>query len=156
LSLSRRARRRHLSLSTWLRTTSTGRWGSKGSKPQTPRNLFLVMLLGGLWHGTDWKFALWGGLVLLRILWWRRGKPEYETLASKVFGVPTTFSVVVFSCVFFRAESWGCSASPRWQLRGPAHARVQRGIAARIAGAYLTMRARPKPSVPCRPNAKPR
>lgn len=103
----------HLSLSTWLRDyLYRPLGGNQGSKLQTLRNLFLVMLLGGLWHGADWKFALWGGLhglalVVLRVLWWRRGKPEYETLLSKAFGVATTFSVVVFSRVFFRAETVG-------------------------------------------------
>jgi alginate O-acetyltransferase complex protein AlgI len=103
----------HLSLSTWLRDyLYRPLGGNKGSKLQTLRNLFLVMLLGGLWHGADWKFAVWGGLhgmalVVLRILWWWRGKPEYETRLSRVFGVATTFSVVVLSRVFFRAETVG-------------------------------------------------
>jgi alginate O-acetyltransferase complex protein AlgI len=74
------------------------------------RNLFLVMALGGLWHGADWRFAVWGGLhgiflVLLRIKWWVWGKPEYERWYQVAFGVFITFSVVVFTRVFFRAES---------------------------------------------------
>jgi D-alanyl-lipoteichoic acid acyltransferase DltB (MBOAT superfamily) len=54
-------RRWHISLSTWLRDylyISLG--GSRFSAWLTYRNLFLTMLLGGLWHGAAWNFVLWG------------------------------------------------------------------------------------------------
>lgn len=56
-------RRWHISLSTWLRDylyISLG--GNRGGKLKTYVNLFLTMLLGGLWHGAGWMFILWGGL----------------------------------------------------------------------------------------------
>lgn len=56
-------RRWHISLSTWLRDylyISLG--GNRGSKLKTYVNLFLTMLLGGLWHGAGWMFIIWGGL----------------------------------------------------------------------------------------------
>ena len=61
-------RRWHISLSSWLRDylyISLG--GNRGSTAKTYRNLFLTMFLGGLWHGANWTFVLWGtwhGVIL--------------------------------------------------------------------------------------------
>jgi D-alanyl-lipoteichoic acid acyltransferase DltB (MBOAT superfamily) len=67
-------RRWHISLSTWLRDylyISLG--GNRRGAARTYVNLLLTMLLGGLWHGAAWSFALWGiwhgaGLAVHRIL----------------------------------------------------------------------------------------
>ncbi|HET9991506.1 MAG TPA: MBOAT family O-acyltransferase, partial [Kofleriaceae bacterium] len=56
-------RRWHISLSTWLRDylyVTLG--GSRGAPWRTYLNLSLTMLLGGLWHGANWTFVVWGGL----------------------------------------------------------------------------------------------
>ena len=54
-------RRWHISLSTWLRDyLYIPLGGNKKSKPRTYLNLFIVMFLGGLWHGASWNFILWG------------------------------------------------------------------------------------------------
>ncbi len=53
----------HISLSSWLRDylyISLG--GNRGGRWPTCRNLMLTMLLGGLWHGANWTFVMWGGL----------------------------------------------------------------------------------------------
>ena len=56
-------RRWHLSLSSWLRDYLYIPLGGNRKGPgRTYLNLFLVMFLGGLWHGAEWKFALWGSL----------------------------------------------------------------------------------------------
>lgn len=56
-------RRWHLSLSSWLREyLYIPLGGNRKGKGRTYFNLFLVMFLGGLWHGAAWKFALWGSL----------------------------------------------------------------------------------------------
>jgi len=56
-------RRWHLSLSAWLRDYLYIPLGGNQKGPaRTYINLFLVMFLGGLWHGAEWKFALWGTL----------------------------------------------------------------------------------------------
>jgi D-alanyl-lipoteichoic acid acyltransferase DltB (MBOAT superfamily) len=59
----------HISLSTWLRDyLYIPLGGNRGSEAQTRRNLFLTMLLGGLWHGAAWTFVVWGayhGLLLI-------------------------------------------------------------------------------------------
>ncbi|BCX48315.1 alginate O-acetyltransferase [Haloferula helveola] len=56
-------RRWHLSLSSWLRDyLYIPLGGNRKGGGRTYFNLFLVMFLGGLWHGAAWKFALWGSL----------------------------------------------------------------------------------------------
>ena len=61
-------RRWHISLSNWLRDyLYIPLGGNRGSVVKTYRNLFLTMLLGGLWHGANWTFVVWGayhGLIL--------------------------------------------------------------------------------------------
>ncbi len=56
-------KRWHMSLSGWLRDYLYIPLGGNRKGPaRTYVNLFLVMFLGGLWHGAEWKFALWGSL----------------------------------------------------------------------------------------------
>jgi len=56
-------RRWHLSLSSWLRDyLYFPLGGNRKGAGRTYFNLFLVMFLGGLWHGAAWKFAIWGSL----------------------------------------------------------------------------------------------
>jgi alginate O-acetyltransferase complex protein AlgI len=56
-------KRWHMSLSAWLRDyLYIPLGGNRKGSGRTYVNLFLVMFLGGLWHGAEWKFALWGSL----------------------------------------------------------------------------------------------
>ena len=73
----------HISLSTWLRDyLYIPLGGSRGSAWKTYRNLFLTMLLGGLWHGASWNFVIWGALhgaalgVVRAYQRWRGAKGE--------------------------------------------------------------------------------
>jgi len=60
-SISDYWRRNHISLSTWLRDyLFIPLGGSRGSFWHTTRNNLITMTLGGLWHGANWNFALWG------------------------------------------------------------------------------------------------
>jgi D-alanyl-lipoteichoic acid acyltransferase DltB (MBOAT superfamily) len=66
-------RRWHMSLSRWLRDylyISLG--GNRGGPARRDRNLFLTMLLGGLWHGAAWTFVVWGAFHGLGLLVERR------------------------------------------------------------------------------------
>ncbi|MEK7950833.1 MBOAT family O-acyltransferase [Luteolibacter sp. Y139] len=71
-------RRWHMSLSAWLRDyLYIPLGGNRNGPTRTYLNLFLVMFLGGLWHGAEWKFALWGslhGLLLAMERLWGRNK----------------------------------------------------------------------------------
>src|SRR5262249_17285286 len=54
----------HISPSTWLGDylfISVG--GSHGGGPRTLRNLFVTMVIAGLWHGAAWNYAAWGAVV---------------------------------------------------------------------------------------------
>ncbi|WP_394344233.1 MBOAT family O-acyltransferase [Seonamhaeicola marinus] len=54
-------RRWHMSLSTWLRDyLYIPLGGNRNGRIKQYRNLFLTMLLGGLWHGSSWNFVIWG------------------------------------------------------------------------------------------------
>jgi alginate O-acetyltransferase complex protein AlgI len=54
-------RRWHISLSTWLRDyLFIPLGGSRGTKLRTSVNIMVVMVLGGLWHGAAWSYAIWG------------------------------------------------------------------------------------------------
>lgn len=68
-SLSEFWHRWHISLSTWLRDyIYIPLGGNKGGKNRTCFNLFVTMAIGGLWHGANWTFLLWGiwhGLLLV-------------------------------------------------------------------------------------------
>jgi alginate O-acetyltransferase complex protein AlgI len=56
-------RRWHISLSSWLRDyLYVPLGGNRKSKHRTYLNLFIVMFLGGLWHGASWNFVIWGVL----------------------------------------------------------------------------------------------
>ncbi|MEM1449542.1 MAG: MBOAT family O-acyltransferase [Planctomycetota bacterium] len=64
----------HVSLSTWLRDyLYIPLGGNRGSRFTTYRNMFLVMALGGLWHGAAWPYILWGSyhgaLLVLERVW---------------------------------------------------------------------------------------
>ena len=53
----------HISLSTWLRDyLYIPLGGNKSASLRTYLNLFIVMFLGGLWHGASWNFVIWGML----------------------------------------------------------------------------------------------
>jgi alginate O-acetyltransferase complex protein AlgI len=77
-------RRWHMSLSAWLRDYLYIPLGGNRKGPgRTYVNLFLVMFLGGLWHGAEWKFALWGSLhgsllALERLAGRKRGSNNAE------------------------------------------------------------------------------
>ena len=98
----------HISLSTWFRDyVYFPLGGSRRGTFNTYRNLCLVMVVSGLWHGAAWTFVLWGAVHALgysltrsleRTSFYRERVP---TLAKQLL----TFSIVSFAWIFFRAES---------------------------------------------------
>ena len=107
----------HISLSTWLRDyLYIPLGGSKGGKWFTYRNLFLTMVLGGLWHGAAMHFVVWGAyhgsLLILhkefrgitkRLPLLRRA---LDNSAVKLVSIALTFHAVCIGWVFFRAETF--------------------------------------------------
>lgn len=109
----------HISLSTWLRDylyISLG--GNRKGKIRTYLNLFLTMLLGGLWHGASWNFIVWGGLhgVALAVHKYvrsllGRAKNYRSTGWKRFFAVVLTFHFVCFCWIFFRNTTFEGSAT---------------------------------------------
>ncbi|MBU1358292.1 MAG: MBOAT family protein [Gammaproteobacteria bacterium] len=104
-------RRWHISLSTFLRDYLYVPLGGNRKGPaRRYLNLFLTMLLGGLWHGAAWTFVVWGALhgafLMINHLWnskvRRRDKPGR---VARVSGWLLTFVCVMVAWVVFRAES---------------------------------------------------
>jgi alginate O-acetyltransferase complex protein AlgI len=98
-------RRWHISLSTWLRDyLYVPLGGSRKGQRRTYVNLFIVMLLGGLWHGAAWNFVIWGGLHggLLAIERMRGKAALYGRLPGPA-RVVATFAIVLVTWVFFRS-----------------------------------------------------
>lgn len=131
-------RRWHISLSAWLRDyLYIPLGGNRKGTVRTYINLFLTMLLGGLWHGANWTFILWGA--------WHGAILSIERAAGQLrngvtvplvhaIRLPLTFLLIVLGWVMFRAESvdkaflfynamFGggsvpVSESMEWQIRG--------------------------------------
>ncbi len=101
-------RRWHLSLSSWLREyLYIPLGGNRLGEGRTYVNLFLVMFLGGLWHGAAWSYAAWGtahgvGLALERWTGAGRGDPASWPLWRRVLGWAVTFHVVSLLWLLFQ------------------------------------------------------
>ncbi len=127
-------KRWHMSLSNWLREylyVSLG--GNRKGVIRTYINLFLTMLLGGLWHGANWTFVLWGawhGVILAIERYWlqRFGPSRWPDWLR----VARTMLLVMMGWVMFRAldiesagrmfagmlgfQGWAISAPMSWHI----------------------------------------
>jgi alginate O-acetyltransferase complex protein AlgI len=109
-------RRWHMTLSRFLRDYLYISLGGNRKGPwRRYMNLFVTMLLGGLWHGAGWTFVVWGGLHGLYLvvnhgfakLRERLGHdPDRSTPLGRMTARLTTFVVVVIGWVFFRATNF--------------------------------------------------
>jgi alginate O-acetyltransferase complex protein AlgI len=102
-------RRWHMTLSHWLRDYLYVPLGGNRQGPfRTYVNLFLTMLLGGLWHGASWTFVIWGGLhglfLAVERLFGLGGKPV--TAAGIWARRLLTFHLVCLAWIFFRAPTF--------------------------------------------------
>lgn len=107
----------HISLSTWFRDyVYIPLGGNRRSELRTVTNLFLTFLISGLWHGANWTFILWGCLngfyLIVERLWAKRVRGVHKSASDKrfvwiksVFQMTTTFILISFSWIFFRANS---------------------------------------------------
>lgn len=103
-------RRWHISLSTWLRDyLYIPLGGSRHGEWKTYRNLMMTMLLGGLWHGANWTFVVWGGIHGLGLSAERFFLGDHSeerwppaVVWSRRFLI---FCLVCFAWIFFRAET---------------------------------------------------
>lgn len=109
-------RRWHISLSTWFRDylyIPIG--GSKGSQFQGLRNIFMIFIVSGFWHGANWTFIFWGflhALFFIPLFLFKTNRKFLDVVAYKRI-LPTpkeflfisyTFVMVTLAWVFFRAD----------------------------------------------------
>jgi D-alanyl-lipoteichoic acid acyltransferase DltB (MBOAT superfamily) len=110
-------RRWHISLSSWFRDyLYIPLGGSRGSKLKQVRNVFIIFVVSGFWHGANWTFLAWGfinALYFLPSLLLGTNRNNIETAelhwnlnSIKVFfSILATFTITCVAWVFFRAKS---------------------------------------------------
>ncbi|MHA1597499.1 MAG: MBOAT family O-acyltransferase [Alphaproteobacteria bacterium] len=108
-------RRWHMTLSRFLRDyLYFPLGGGRGGNARHLRNVMLVMLLGGLWHGAGWTFIVWGGLHGLYIVinhGWRQVRPGETGIVEAYMGRSLTLLAVIVAWVVFRAGDWNAATS---------------------------------------------
>ena len=110
-------RRWHISLSSWFRDyVYIPLGGSKASKTKQIRNVFIVFIVSGFWHGANWTFIIWGALnalFFLPLLLFKKNRTHLDTVAQGKFfptfreliAMVSTFLLSTMTWIFFRAES---------------------------------------------------
>ncbi|MFD2562433.1 MBOAT family O-acyltransferase [Aquimarina rubra] len=108
----------HVSLSTWFRHyVYIPLGGSRVSKLKSVRNICIIFLVSGFWHGANWTFIAWGAihaLLYIPVFLMGRNRIYMNNVVAENSWFPSikeilqillTFSLVTFSRVFFRSES---------------------------------------------------
>lgn len=110
-------RRWHISLSSWFRDyLYIPLGGSQGTLLQKIRNVFIIFLVSGFWHGANWTYIMWGfinALYFLPLLLFKRNrintgpiilKPTFTSLAV-IARIIFTFMLSCFAWIFFRSKT---------------------------------------------------
>lgn len=107
----------HISLNKWfVDYVYIPLGGSRVSKAKIVRNIFIIFLLSGLWHGANWTYVTWGAyhaLLFLPLILLDRNKRFRDVVAansvlpswSELGRMLLTFTLVVFGWIIFRAEN---------------------------------------------------
>lgn len=110
-------RRWHISLSSWFKDyLYIPLGGSKGGIWMKIRNTFIIFLVSGFWHGSNWTFIIWGllnALYIMPSIIFNTNRNNIEIVAKgrffpslkDFFSIVFTFLLTVFAWIFFRAES---------------------------------------------------
>ena len=110
-------RRWHISLTSWFRDyLYIPLGGNRKGRLAKYRNIMIVFLTSGLWHGANWTYVIWGGLNgLFQIMgeWLRPLRQRIKRLlhiddgaaSSRIVSMAVTFLLVDFTWVFFRADT---------------------------------------------------
>src|SRR5690554_1016423 len=110
-------RRWHISFSYWLRDyIYFPLGGSKKGEYKKIRNLTIVFLFSGIWHGADWTFVIYGAihaLLYIIFIYNRNWTKNIRIFSSKITdtlydftAIATTFVILTVARVFFRAENY--------------------------------------------------
>ena len=111
-------RRWHISLSTWFRDyLYIPLGGSRVTKLKTVRNIFIIFIISGFWHGANWTFIAWGlfhALLFLPSYLLKTNRDYTSSIIGEnslfpnlkeVFNVGITFCLVTIGWVFFRSQT---------------------------------------------------
>lgn len=110
-------RRWHISLSSWFRDyLYIPLGGSRGSKIKQVRNVFIIFVVSGFWHGANWTFLAWGfinALYFLPSLLLGTNRNNMETAElhwdlnsiKTVYNIVVTFAISCLAWIFFRAKT---------------------------------------------------
>lgn len=110
-------RRWHISLSTWFRDyVYVPLGGSRGTKAKTIRNVFIIFIVSGFWHGANWTFIVWGimhAILFLPSLLKGTNKKTFEEETSyrmvpslrDFFSMGLTFFLVTLAWIVFRSDN---------------------------------------------------
>jgi alginate O-acetyltransferase complex protein AlgI len=117
-------RRWHISLSTWFRDyLYIPLGGSKEGKWKSLKNIIIIFLVSGFWHGANWTFIFWGlfhSILFLPTFMFNKNRKYTSSIIAvntllpslkEFINVVTTFLLVTIGWVFFRSESIGDSFS---------------------------------------------
>ena len=136
-------RRWHITLSRFLRDyLYIALGGNRKGNISRYVNLFLTMLLGGLWHGAGWTFVVWGGLhgsYLIVNHTWRKllqltGKNPSGMYSYRLFSWLVNFVAVVFSWAYFRAPTLEHGNQIALAMLGVSGFELPAGILVRLGG----------------------
>ncbi len=112
-------RRWHISLSTWFRDyLYIPLGGSRGSKWNLIRNVFIIFLVSGFWHGANWTYIIWGALnalYFLPILLLKKNRVNTDVVSEnnmfpsikEILMMLSTFILTAIAWIFFRSETVG-------------------------------------------------
>jgi len=112
-------RRWHISLTSWFRDyLYVPLGGSKGKITKTIRNIFIIFLISGFWHGANWTFLVWGflnALYFMPLLILGKNRENLNLVAEgrllpsgkEVLQIVSTFLLTVIAWIFFRADNVG-------------------------------------------------
>jgi len=118
-------RRWHISLSSWFRDyVYIPLGGSRGSRLIVTRNIFIIFVVSGFWHGANWTFLVWGALnavYFLPLMLTNKNRSNTDTVAQNKYLPSTketlqmglTFLLTIIAWVFFRSESVGHASAGR-------------------------------------------
>lgn len=110
-------RRWHISLNTWFRDyVYIPLGGSRLGRSKMIKNVLIVFIISGLWHGANWTFLVWGflnAIYFLPLLLNGNNRKYMDTAAKgrflpsikEILQIGMTFGLTVFAWIFFRAES---------------------------------------------------
>lgn len=110
-------RRWHISLSSWFRDyLYIPLGGSRGSRSSALRNILIIFVVSGFWHGANWTFVVWGALNALyfvplflagqnRVNVGPIADGRWLPSPSEAWGIARTFALTTLAWILFRSES---------------------------------------------------